>query len=386
MKRVLVYREAILPMSETFIKQQILSMKTWTPVLFGGIKVEKGLDLNDIKHVSVFNRAPTAIQQVGRLVCRYLGVVNPSYLKAARALKPDLIHVHFGTDALMAYPLAKALRVPLVVTLHGYDAHCYPSSFERGDYGHFYKRYPKRIKKIAQDPSVRFVAVASAVKQSAVTQLGVPAEKIEVIHLGVDCSRFSPGPTPITDRDNNILFVGRMVEKKAPEILIRAAALVKDIPDLYLTFIGDGPLLPRAKALAEQLKVNARFMGPQPPAVVREEFGKAKLFCLPSITAENGDAEGLPIVVLESQACGVPVLTSARGGRDEGISPGSTGFAFTEGNDAQLAELIGRSLGSVRLLQDASSNGPRFVRDKHNTLHCVAQLEAFYESLTEKIV
>jgi colanic acid/amylovoran biosynthesis glycosyltransferase len=384
MKRVLVYREAILPMSETFIKQQILSMTAWAPVLFGGIKVERGLDLNDIKHVAVFDRGPSFLQQVGRLACRYLGVVNPSYLKAARALKPDLIHVHFGTDALMAYPLAKALRVPLVITLHGYDAHCYPSSFERGDYGHFYRRYPTRIKKIAQDPSVRFVAVASAVKKSAVSQLGVPAEKIEVIHLGVDCSKFSPGPTPITARDNNILFVGRMVEKKAPEVLIRAAASVTGVPGLRLTFIGDGPLQQRAMDLAQELKVDARFLGAQPAAVVREEFGKAKLFCLPSITAENGDAEGLPIVVLESQACGVPVLTSARGGRDEGIAPASTGFAFEEGDCAELARLISCLLTETQVLDQAAKDGPHFVANKHNSTNCVVKLEKFYDDLVSK--
>jgi len=116
-KTVLVYRDQLLPPSETFVKLQVQLMQRWQPVLFGTSAVPGGLGLDDVRHHVV---APRAVHQgisgrVTRLVER-LGLRQPATFKDAKRLKPDLIHVHFAVDALKAWPLAKALGIPLVVT------------------------------------------------------------------------------------------------------------------------------------------------------------------------------------------------------------------------------------------------------------------------------
>jgi glycosyltransferase involved in cell wall biosynthesis len=85
------------------------------------------------------------------------------------------------------------------------------------------------------------------------------------------------------------------------------------------------------------------------------------VFCLPSVTASNGDAEGLPTVLLEAQACGVPVVTSALGGK-EGVVDGVTGFIFPEKDVKALADRLGDLLGNDDLAARMSAAEPEHVR------------------------
>ena len=122
-----------------------------------------------------------------------------------------------------------------------------------------------------------------------------------------------------------------MVEKKGANILIEAFARVrKQIENAELVMVGDGPLLAEFKQLAQQLRVPVTFTGTLSSDQVKQQIDEARVFCLPSVTATNGDAEGFGLVLLEAQACGVPVVTSARGGATEGIKDGVTGCAFPE--------------------------------------------------------
>jgi glycosyltransferase involved in cell wall biosynthesis len=108
-------------------------------------------------------------------------------------------------------------------------------------------------------------------------------------------------------------------------------------------------------------------------------LAEARVFCLPSVTAESGDAEGLPLVVLEAQASGVPVVTSARGGATEGIRDGVTGYAFAERDVAALAERLIALLTDDALATRFSEAGPPFIGENHDLYGQTAQLEALYD-------
>lgn len=93
----------------------------------------------------------------------------------------------------------------------------------------------------------------------------------------------------------------------------------------------------------------------------------------------NGDAEGLPITVLEAQACGVPVVTSARGGATEGIEDGRTGFAFREKDIDALESALVRLLSDDPLVARMTVVAQAHVRARFDLRQCTVALEELYD-------
>jgi len=209
--------------------------------------------------------------------------------------------------------------------------------------------------RMARDPSVSFIAVSKAIRQRAI-DYGIPGNKIAVSYIGVDTERFKPGGLSLSQRRKRILFVGRMVEKKAPLLMIRAFAEVrKQIPDAELTMIGTGPLFDNVKQLAEELKVPVATLGARNSDEVLQQLHEAKIFCLPSVMADNGDAEGLPISILEALACGVPVVTSASGGVDEAVVHNRNGLCFLSNDTQAMSQYIVSLLADDLRIQEFSA-------------------------------
>lgn len=107
----------------------------------------------------------------------------------------------------------------------------------------------------------------------------------------------------------------------------------------------------------------------------------SRVLCLPSITAENGDAEGLPIVVLEAQSCGVPVITSARGGATEGIVDGVTGYAHEEKDINEISRLLDRVLSDHVLAERLGANARDHILKNMNIKSCMQRLETIYDQI-----
>jgi glycosyltransferase involved in cell wall biosynthesis len=376
-KTVLVYRNELLPLSETFIKEQILALQDWRAVLVGRQLLNQ-LPLENLNVRIVGRERSTFAGQVLRKAGRILGSVPTHIKRALEAEGPSLVHAHFGPDALDAWPLARALRLPMLVTLHGYDINIHREWWEAGNGGAGMRRYPHRLLRLAKHPQVGFIAVSGAIRQRAI-EFGIPAEKIAVSYIGINTSKFTPGAIPIEKRPPHVLFVGRLVEKKGCRYLIEAMSIVqKHVPGAGVIVVGDGPLRQELELLARKLAVNAEFRGARSSADVKRELDASRLFCLPSVTAESGDAEGFGLVLLEAQASGVPVVTSARGGATEGIRDGVTGFSFVEGNVNMLAERLTGLLKEDNVLAQMAEQGSQYVSNEFNLTNCARRLEALY--------
>jgi glycosyltransferase involved in cell wall biosynthesis len=382
MKKVLVYKSELLPYSETFIKEQTLSLKRWKPVLVGLRRVA-GLDLDELD-VRVLNGEKNTWRRVYQSALRQLGKPDPAITAKLETENASLIHIHFGVDAVNFWPVAQALGLPILVTLHGYDINIFSEWWRSGNGGRTNKAYPDRLLALARQPRVRFVAVSEAIRRRAI-DYGIPAERLSVRYIGVDTRKFQPGGKPLAMRPRRVLYVGRMVEKKGVAFLIEAFAKVcRDIPDAELVMIGDGPLLQHHQKLSRRLGVSVRFLGACDPAEVRSNMNQARVFCLPSVTAQNGDAEGFGIVILEAQASGVPVITSALGGATEGIEEGKTGLSFPERDINGLAAHIRTLLLDDELAMAMSAAAPRFVREKFDIQACTRSLEDCYDDMVEE--
>ena len=377
MKTVLVYRSYLLPWSETFIKEQVLALRRWRGVLIGMRQLHQlsleGLDIRMLR-----SENPTFARRLHWKISKSLGMVPGPTTKHLRRERPSLLHAHFGVDAITAWPIAKALDLPMLVTLHGYDININRDWWEAGHGGPALRKYPSRLLKLAYHPRVHFIAVSDAIQRRAISY-GIPPEKILVKYIGIDRSRFAPGGRSIVERIRRVLFVGRLVEKKGCEYLIRAFAKVQAfVPDAQLVIVGDGPLRQTLENLAGKLGIQADFRGVLSNDEIVKELRSARVFCLPSVTAENGDAEGLPIVLLEAQASGVPVVSSARGGT-EGISNGVTGNVFPERDVDKLRIHLVDVLTDDKVALSMAEAGPPFVTKKFDIVQCTEALEETYD-------
>jgi glycosyltransferase involved in cell wall biosynthesis len=147
--------------------------------------------------------------------------------------------------------------------------------------------------------------------------------------------------------------------------------------------VGDGPLLGEFKDLAARLRLPVTFPGALSSAQVKEQMDEARVFCLPSVTAGNGDAEGFGLVLLEAQACGVPSVSSALGGATEGIKHGVTGFAFPEGDIPALESAVVRVLTDDSLADAMSRNARRHVEENFDIRSRTALLEDLYDEICQ---
>ena len=378
-KKVLIYKADLLHLSETFIREQVISYQQWTALLVGMRRVE-GLSLDGLD-VRLLGDAQGKFLQACERVRKRLNLPNPNSVRQLKHENAALVHIHFGTEAVEFWPIARRLDVPMIVTLHGYDITVHKESWERGDDGASKALYPRRLLEMSRAPRTYFVAVSSAIRQCAI-DFGIPAERVRVQYIGIDLTLFKPGAVPITQRSRRILYVGRLVEKKGVSILIEAYARVfSKVADAELVIVGDGPLRQQLEALAIRLGVRVVFAGSMGREQVKQQLDAARVFCLPSVTAQNGDAEGFGLVLLEAQASGVPVVTSARGGAHEGIIEGETGLSFAEKDVAALTDHLAALLTDDPRITRMSQAGPGFVARNFDVRQCTRSLERLYDDV-----
>lgn len=375
MSKFFVFRSNLLGYSETFIKAQVLSHRRWQPIVLG-LRAVQGLSLDGLDIRFLLPQSPWLLRKVWSRGHKYAGAVPPGTIRRLRRENAKLLHAHFGRDGVVAAPIARALGVPLLVTLHGYDINIHREWWEAGRGGHRMRDFPERLLKLAREPSVHFIAVSEAIRARAVA-FGIPEKKVTVRYIGVDTERFAPAGRLLAEREPRVLFIGRLVEKKGCAYLVEAMAEVsRSVPGARLIVIGDGPQRAELEDMAQRLDVHATFRGVQPAAEVKRELDLARVFCLPSVRATNGDAEGLPISILEAQASGVPVVTSAQGGRTEGIRNELTGFSFAERNTETLTVQLITLLSEDDLAARMGRAARDFAAEVFDIRRCTEALES----------
>jgi glycosyltransferase involved in cell wall biosynthesis len=380
-KKVVLFRKDLLPLSETFILDQFLSYKSWEPHL-AGYRFCHGLDLSGVEAFTLGNCVGPPFRSLYLKAfqhLQYLGITSPAFKRYLEKLDPKIIHAHFGYDAILVYDLAKALKIPLVVTLHGSDILFRPEVWETGDAGFFFRCYPKKLEMLLGDKRVFFIAVSNALREAAIDR-GVPADRCVVRYTGSNHRYFAPPDSPVPP-SNRVLFVGRLSQVKGCEFLLRAMSLVqKQVPQVELVVVGDGPDKSRLMSMSDDLRLNASFKGALPRDQVKEWMREARVFCLPSITESTQSFETFGMVLLEAQFCGVPSITSARGG-SESIVHGKTGYVFAEKDYETLAKYITALLANDDLHNRFSREARDYVLENFTLNECTRRIEEYYDEI-----
>ena len=243
----------------------------------------------------------------------------------------DAILCHFGSNGERALRVRDAGMVdgPIVTAFHGADmsryvrmhgAAVYRDLFARGDL---------------------FLPV-SEYWARRLEELGCPTDRIAVHHMGIDLSRFkfTVPRMPTVDQPVRVVSVARLVEKKGLPYAVRAvAALRRDGVDIALDIVGDGPLRSSLESLIAELGMaNAvRIIGARSRDEVARVMAGAHLFAAPSVTARDGDMEGIPVALMEAMASGVPVVATRHSGIPELVEDKVSGLLVPERDTDALA-------------------------------------------------
>jgi glycosyltransferase involved in cell wall biosynthesis len=346
MPTALLYRDRLIPRSEAaFMRRQYCAFDRLTPYWLG-CRFDDGLaDLGAPGHL-LGGAGPLGglerglFKQLGRL---------PSAPDLA-ALDPVVIHAHFGRGGAIALPLARKLGLPLVVSFHGGDA-TKDKHYRRQLIPTIYQRRLEALKREAK----LFVCVSDFIRRRLIER-GFPPQKLVVNRYGIEVEGVPAPRAP--DEPPTVLFVGRFVEKKGIPTLLDAMAILRERGNpLRLVMVGDGPLGPLVAGRAADLG-GIEHTGWLANDQVKARMAGALALAVPSVTAKAGDAEGLPNVILEAMAAGIPVVGSDSAGIAEAIIDGETGLVVPPGDAAALAAALA-GLAAQPMLRQAMAMAGR---------------------------
>lgn len=259
-------------------------------------------------------------------LCRFLGhsFQCPDY---------QVIIAHFGPDGSLAIKLRELglLNGPIATVFHGFDMS------EKS----VIKQYKTAYREIFAKGEL--MLPISELWQHRLIEWGCDASKIKVHRMGVDLNTMpsrelsAPIRTPL-----RVICVGRMTEKKGIRHAIEGVVEAQKTINLELDIIGDGEQLDEMKNLI--IRYNAgdyiRCHGSQTQDSVKRFLSESDVFLLPSVTANSGDMEGIPVALMESMASGLITLTTRHSGIPELVIDGENGYLTDERDSQQIADKL----------------------------------------------
>jgi glycosyltransferase involved in cell wall biosynthesis len=240
------------------------------------------------------------------------------------------IHAHFAHDPALVGLLAQRLTgVPFSLTAHARDLYGIPA---------------KALAARARDAS----AVVTCCQANAdYLAAFVESDRLHLVHHGVDLESFRPCLSTAGGEPPLILSVGRLVEKKGfPELLHACALLAQGGHRFRCVIYGEGPMGDALATLRDELGLReaVALAGPRSPQELVAIFQSADVFALTPFVAANGDRDGVPNVLVEAMACGIPVVSTQVGGIPELVRHGENGLLAAPQDVAAAAAHLARLL------------------------------------------
>lgn len=280
------------------------------------------------------------------------------------------VHAHFATSATdVALQIGRLTDLPFSFTAHAKDI--FHESVDR----------PALRRKLR---AARFSVTVSDFNRRHLLQLA-PSADIHRIYNGLDLDLFrrrSPGRESDAKQSPLILAVGRLVEKKGFDVLLRACALLHDRGrDFRCQIVGKGDRRAELEALIGDLGIGARvdLLGPMPREQLLSLLPRASIFAAPCRIGGDGNRDGLPTVLIEAMATGLPVISTPVTGIPELVRDGRTGLLVPENDPYRLAAAIERLLDQPRLAETLARAGRRRVEQSFDLGRNVAELHARFE-------
>ncbi len=284
----------------------------------------------------------------------------------------EAILCHFGHQGRVAQALRdmRILRGPLATVYHGYDMSVFPQQNGSDCYRRLLAAGDLHL------PISDYWA-------DRLRRWGAPPEKIKVHHMGVDVGRFQMTPRRLEGPEIRVLSIGRLVQKKGITYGLEAfsrAALVND--RLRYTIVGDGPLRGDLERQAKDHGVADKvdFRGWCDRDEVHQALMNHHLLLAPSITADDGDMEGIPVVIMEAMATGMPVISTIHSGIPELVEHGKCGFLASEASVDELTRHLTELALAPQRWPDVGRAGRSIIEEEFDIRTLNRDLVKLFES------
>jgi glycosyltransferase involved in cell wall biosynthesis len=289
--------------------------------------------------------------------------------RARRAGAPvEHLHAHFAHDpALVALLVGRLTGVPHSFTAHARDLYQIPVPALRARAG-----------------AAGAVVTCCAANADYLRRV-LPARlhpRLRLVHHGVALERFAPAPRPEAGRPVEILAVGRLVEKKGFPDLLQACRLLRDAghDGFRLRIHGDGPLRAELVGLRDRLGLQDRvdFLGEADGDRILRAYQRADVFALTPCVTADGDRDGVPNVIVEAMACGLPVVTTDAGGIAEVVRHGTTGLVAAPRDVGTLARHLAELVGDPLRRRTLGEAGRRVVEQGFDVRSAASELSLVF--------
>ena len=360
-----------LPETGSWIHAQITGLRRYRTIVL----TQEARNLNQFPVPTLYTAESygAARKVANRLTRRFTGEY-PFYSRILRGENAKLIHAHFGYQGCRCLRAKHKARLPMVTTFYGADAGSFPRDPA-------WKRRYERLFAAGE-----LFLVEGSHMATRLLELGCRQDRLAIHHLGVRLDRIpfrAREPTNVV----RILICAEFRQKKGiPQGLLALGMALRGLEiDCRVRIIGDGPQRPQVSdAIRDSgLEERVELLGRQPYSRVLEELQESHLLLQPSMTATDGDTEGgAPVVLLEAQASGMPVVSTMHADIPEYVAGGAeSGCLAPEGDLPRLAEVIGEVLSKPESWAELGRNGRRHVEENYNASLQSEKLESIYDSL-----
>ena len=374
-RKVAIFMNQHLPLSEVFIYHQAQSLRRFTPTFVACRQVRPSVEHSIPTHI--LNTQNSLPEKISETLFKLSG--HSPFLKQ-HIQGHDIIHAHFGPTGWLAAPLAKQTKTLLVVTLHGFDVLKNKDQITLQDDGIMQVLYKQFLSRLTNQAS-QFICVSEYLKKRAI-EFGFPEEKCVVNYMGIPLTPFTEPKILRTDKSSpfRILSVGRLVPMKGHQMLIEAVAAVQQAGyNVQLDIVGAGPLREALEKQASNSLKNFKFWGGQPHTQILSLMRQSDIFAHLSHQTSNGYNEAFGLAVIEAQWAGLPVVAFRSGGVPEGIAENQTGILCPENDVQAVRNAICDLIDNDQKRNEMSSAAPYFIQNAFDSANLTDRLEGIYD-------